>query len=56
MMERLGKPKNQLELKKMIREVDSTNTGNTYCIHTRVLSNHTLIGVQVLSTTVTSST
>ena len=27
MMEKLGKHKNQLELKKMISEVDSTNTG-----------------------------
>ena len=27
MMEKLGKHKNQLELKKMIQEVDSTNTG-----------------------------
>ena len=30
MMERLGKPKNQLELRKMIQEVDSTKTGKLY--------------------------
>ena len=39
MMEKLGQAKTHLELKKMIAEVDTNNSGKLFTVHTHTLAN-----------------
>ena len=42
MMEKLGQAKTHLELKKMIAEVDTTNSGNWYYFNIIIIKNYCL--------------